>query len=436
MEFIDKDVIHFIQCCPFCQKISEIKPHIEAQRFVISTLSPMERIAIDSIGELEADELGNKHIIVIIDTFTRFVEMYPVPTTDAKGALRALMAHSGRYGPPNEIVSDQGTQFVNEMISEYIKITHIKHQLTMAYSHEENGIVERVNKEIMRHLRAIIFDTNVKSLWYLYLPLVQRIINSVVHESIGVSPIKLLFGTAIDPNREWIKSLQKEVEADKLLTPEELAAKDSGNFRQWSLDMMKKQQYIINLAKQVQSEKNLKHLARNRPISADAPWVDTYPVNSYVLVTYEHKTKGPGQGNKLLTTLKGPMTVQSISGNKYEVFNIATGKTEFHHVSKLKEYKVDQLFESPDSVALKDKQAYWIESILAHRGPIHTKTKMEFLVHWAGYDSSEDTWEPYTNLKDTIALHTYLEKNGIGKLCPPKFRKEKTDVTKKRRLKK
>ena len=38
----------------------------------------MERIAIDSIGELEADELGNKHIIVIIDTFTRFVEMYPV----------------------------------------------------------------------------------------------------------------------------------------------------------------------------------------------------------------------------------------------------------------------------------------------------------------------------------------------------------------------
>ena len=56
------------------------------------------------------------------------------------------------------------------------------------------------------------------------------------------------------------------------------------------------------------------------------------------------------QGNKLLTTLKGPMTVQSISGNKYEVFNIATGKTEFHHVSKLKEYKVDQLFESPDSV--------------------------------------------------------------------------------------
>ena len=129
------------------------------------------------------------------------------------------------------------------------------------------------------------------------------------------------------------------------------------------------------------------------------------------------------------------MTVQSISGNKYEVFNIATGKTEFHHVSKLKEYKVDQLFESPDSVALKDKQAYWVESILAHRGPIHTKTKMEFLVHWAGYDSSEDTWEPYTNLKDTIALHTYLEKNGIGQLCPPKFRKEKTDVTKKRRLK-
>ena len=51
-----------------------------------------------------------------------------------------------------------------------------------------------------------------------------------MHESIGVSPTKLLFGTAINPNREWIKSIRKEEEAEKLLTPEEIAAKESGNF--------------------------------------------------------------------------------------------------------------------------------------------------------------------------------------------------------------
>ena len=49
---------------------------IRASRFVLSTLKPMERIAIDTIGPLPND-MGFKYIIVIIDTFTRYVELFP-----------------------------------------------------------------------------------------------------------------------------------------------------------------------------------------------------------------------------------------------------------------------------------------------------------------------------------------------------------------------
>ncbi len=69
----------------------------------------------------------------------------------------------------------------------------------MAYSKKHNAIVERANKEVMRHLTAIIFDKRVNSAWSSeYLPLVQRIMNAKVLDTIGVSPAELLFGMAIN----------------------------------------------------------------------------------------------------------------------------------------------------------------------------------------------------------------------------------------------
>ena len=49
---------------------------IRASIFVLSTLKLIERIAIDTIGPLPND-MGFKYIIVIVDTFTRHVELFP-----------------------------------------------------------------------------------------------------------------------------------------------------------------------------------------------------------------------------------------------------------------------------------------------------------------------------------------------------------------------
>ena len=52
----------------------------------------------------------------------------------------------------------------------------IQHCLTLAYSEEENAIVERMNKEINRHLRALTFDNTSLENYPQSLPFVQRII--------------------------------------------------------------------------------------------------------------------------------------------------------------------------------------------------------------------------------------------------------------------
>ena len=141
----------------------------------------MECLNVDAIGPLQADEDGNQYILVVIDCFTRFVELFATKSTDAKTAAHCIFSMTGRTGTPSQILSDNGTQFRNEVLRELSNLLGIEQWHTLAYSKEENGIVERANKEVMRHLRAVIFDRNIRNKWSRCLPLVQRILNATPH---------------------------------------------------------------------------------------------------------------------------------------------------------------------------------------------------------------------------------------------------------------
>ena len=136
--------------------------------------------------------------IIIIDSFSRLVELSPAKDTTAIAAASAVIQWICRYGIPSQIVCDNGTQYANELIKTLCQLFSIEQSLIQAYSHEENSVVERANKEVGRHLTAIVHDRKILEQWSQMLPLVQRIMNSQVHQSIGVSPTQLLFGNAVD----------------------------------------------------------------------------------------------------------------------------------------------------------------------------------------------------------------------------------------------
>jgi hypothetical protein len=101
---------------------------------------------------MSKDSARNCYILVIIDWFTRFVELYPIEDTSATLCAKALLNHVCRYGTPMIICSDRGTQFVNAIISQLLSLLQIEHELSLAYSKEHNVIVKQANKEVMRHL--------------------------------------------------------------------------------------------------------------------------------------------------------------------------------------------------------------------------------------------------------------------------------------------
>ena len=88
------------------------------------------------------------------------------------------MQHRSLYGNARVLRFDNGSHFVNETIREFTELVGTEHVQTLAYSKEENAIVERANKEVMRYMRDLIFDKNISSDWEDNLPQIQRLMNT------------------------------------------------------------------------------------------------------------------------------------------------------------------------------------------------------------------------------------------------------------------
>ena len=75
----------------------------------------------------------------------------------------------------------------------------------------------------------------------------------------------------------------------------------------------------------------------------------------------------------------------------------------------------------PVDVARRDRMEFFVESIADHQGGL-TRSTIEFFVKWKDYRESENTWEPYTNLRDNEVLHDYLKLKGLHRLINKQHR--------------
>ena len=199
--YIREHVRNFIRGCPCCQKMSYLRVPIIARRFTTTAPGPMEALNIDYLGPFPADAYGNMYVLTVIDTFSRAVGLYAVPSLEAIHTARMLIRHVGLFGCPSQIVSDRGTHFTAEIIRELMQMLGTEHVLTLAASKQENAAVENANKRAQEFLRTMLFDNRIIPRWSDVLPLVQRIMMAEPNEVIGVSPAQLLFGNSIQLDR-------------------------------------------------------------------------------------------------------------------------------------------------------------------------------------------------------------------------------------------
>ena len=382
--YMRNHVAEFVRECPCCQKMSYLKTPIHTHGFTTAAYRPMERLNWDTIGPLPEDELGNKHIIVIIDCFTRFVELYAVRSVKAEVAAQALRAHMGRYGNASQILSDGGSQYVNTIISELLKLANIESIKAMAYSKEENSVVERANKEVMRHLRAMLFDANITDDWHKHLPMVQRIMNSTVHRSIGVAPFQLLFGNSIDLNGNMFTA--PTAENDQTI-----------ELSEYSANMLSMQAKLIKVAEDTQRVKDELHMGSMGPYRHAE-----YEINSYVLVDYPESRHHKGPPSKFHANREGPFRVMKFVGAKYTLLDLNSNAVREVHIKRLHPFKYNPVETDPVEVAMKDKHYFIVEAILDHKGHPARYGQMNFLIRYAGYEPEWQRWN--ADLKKTSQI--------------------------------
>ena len=375
--------------------MSQLKMPIHTHPFTTGTFSIMERVSVDAAGPLPKDDYGNEYFISMIDNFSRFIEIYAVPDLTARTFAIVLLQWVGRYGAPAQLLSDNGKNFVNEIISEFNKLVGTEQIFSIRYSKQENAIVERSIKEINRHLRAIVFHKNIHYEWSLYLPLVQRIFNADEKDSLGVSPAQLLFGNAIQLDKG-------------ILLPHVILEEDGKRLSEFTSQMIARQHKALVIAKETQQKKNDDHMKSK---SGD---ITQFPDNSYVLVEYF-----TGPPSKLHPILKGPLRVINHVGSIYSLQSLVDDTIEDYHISLLRPYLYDSNFtHSPEDVANRDDQLWVVDSILEHSGDKTKRSTLQFKVRWANHGPEDDKWLTFKNLLHNSILHEYLAKNKMKSLIP------------------
>ena len=92
----------------------------------------MQCINVDTIGPLPLDNKRNEHILVVIDCFSRSVTLHAIPDTSAASAVDALLQHIGVFGCPRFLKTDNGSQFINQTMTELIDLLGTEHSKTIA----------------------------------------------------------------------------------------------------------------------------------------------------------------------------------------------------------------------------------------------------------------------------------------------------------------
>jgi Chromo (CHRromatin Organisation MOdifier) domain/Integrase zinc binding domain/Integrase core domain len=383
-----KDVTKFINECLICQKIKTSRNLFKGDsEFHLHGLYPMESLSCDTIGPLPEDSFGNKYIIAIVDNFSKFVTLYATQSTQAQDFVRSLVEHVGLFGVPKNLRTDGGTQFTAKVCKELSQLLKYEHLVIVPYHPQANGLVERRNAEIMKHLRALVLSRHIVDSWSSVLPLVQRILNFSKDGSINLCPAQVIFGDMIP------------MDVSIIVTSSDGTVQTSEY-----LETLRMNQLRLIQASQKYLEENAVIREGKGNVITD---YENFDIGDYVLLSYPSRPP-----SKLAGLYRGPLVIHRRNRKDiYEVRDLITDKVSEVHISRIHALQVPPEATEQDILRLAglDHDEYVVETIVDHRKTGTRKTDWEFLVRWKGYEPSEDTWEPFSNVKELAALDLYLE---------------------------
>ncbi len=156
--------------------------------------APWVRVSTDMLTKLPVCKSGNKHVLVFIDYFTKYVELVAVPDAKSETVARAFVDRVILlHGSPQYLHSDRGTNYLSKLIAETCKLFETHKTQTTSFHPACNGQSERMMSNIVNSLSKML--ENKHDVWDTFLPFAQYSYNSTpCLDSTGFSPFFLNHG--------------------------------------------------------------------------------------------------------------------------------------------------------------------------------------------------------------------------------------------------
>ncbi|GFS54946.1 retrovirus-related Pol polyprotein from transposon 297 [Trichonephila clavipes] len=191
-----KDTKNFVRSCTVClSRKNAFKIPPEHHQPVEQSQEPGETCHIDIFGPLKTTPKGNSYVLSMIDAFTKYIQIVPLPdiksSTISKAFFDNYIVHRGC---PHKLVVDNATYFKSSEFVEFCRVMGIHKRHISSYSAHVNGRVEKPNQSLANILASILQNTND---WDEQLPHTILALNSQIHEATYTSPFFLEHGRDI-----------------------------------------------------------------------------------------------------------------------------------------------------------------------------------------------------------------------------------------------
>uniref|UniRef100_A0A6V7LZN9 RNA-directed DNA polymerase n=1 Tax=Bracon brevicornis TaxID=1563983 RepID=A0A6V7LZN9_9HYME len=188
-----RDVEDFVAACKECQ-LNKLGKTTKVPMVVYDAPeSPFEQCAMDIVGPLTESESGNKYILTFQDALTKFSKAIAIPNQEAATVARAFVERIVcEHGAPDQLLTDQGRNFISDMFKQVCKVLRVKKIQTTSYHPQTNGALERSHRTLAEYLRNFVDEGHTD--WDTWLPYALFAHNTTPHTATRKTPFELLYG--------------------------------------------------------------------------------------------------------------------------------------------------------------------------------------------------------------------------------------------------
>ena len=192
---LHSDVCDYIKNCDICLRVKRAGRKPGKMGIREWPKRPLDLISIDYLVELPVTAKGNRHILVINDHFSKFIQVYAVKDRTALTASKYVLDYCLKFGFPLRLFSDRDPAYESELFQLLMQALGVSKIRTTGYNPRSNGLTEQSNAIVKDYLTAYVENAdNVRPEWDCWTRELAFAYNTSVHSSTGFTPVELMFG--------------------------------------------------------------------------------------------------------------------------------------------------------------------------------------------------------------------------------------------------